>query len=255
VYQTSQVWYTYWVMGAGYGMAADRKWGMPADEARLASLSAKDAEQVRPWLRVVATDATVALVIGVVVTGAFLVAGAGILRPAESLPKGPEVAFELSRLFSERWAETGALLFILAGTAAMISTQLGQLAGWPRLLADCFRLLCRPFGRWKPRRQFLLFLALFLVTNLTISALFGKSPVTLVKLGAIFDGLLLVPLQALAVGWALFVAQKRLLSPEAHAILHPRWYHAAGLLVAFGVFAYFCIFQVPQVVAEMLSAG
>ncbi|MFO8013858.1 MAG: Nramp family divalent metal transporter [Phycisphaerae bacterium] len=30
----SQVWYTYWVLGAGYGMAADRKWGTPANEAR-----------------------------------------------------------------------------------------------------------------------------------------------------------------------------------------------------------------------------
>ena len=200
-----------------------------------------------------AWDATVALVIGVVVTGAFLVAGAGVLRPAESLPKGPQVAFELSRLFSERWAETGGFLFILAGTAAMISTQLGQLAGWPRLLADCFRHLCPPFGRMAPRKQYLLFLALFLVTNLAICALFGTSPVTLVKTGAIFDGLLLVPLQALAVAWGLFVAQKRLLSAEAWAVLRPRWYHMAGLVVAFAVFAYFCIFQVPQVIHQMFG--
>ena len=249
----SQVWYTYWVMGAGYGMAADRKWGMPADEARLAALSAEDARQVRPWLRVVAWDATFALVIGIVVTAAFLVAGAGILRPAESLPKGPQVAFELSHLFSERWAETGGFLFILAGTAAMISTQLGQLAGWPRLLADCFRHMCRPFGRIAPRKQFRLFLALFLVTNLTICALFGTSPVYLVKMGAIFDGLLLVPLQALAVAWGLFVAQKRLLSAEAWALLRPHWYHAAGLVVAFAVFGYFCVFQVPQVIRAMFG--
>jgi len=249
----SQVWYTYWVLGAGYGMAEERKWGMPADEPRLAGLSAEDARQVRPWLRVVAWDATFALVIGVVVTGAFLVAGAGILRPAESVPKGPEVAFELSRLFSERWAEVGGTLFIVSGTAAMISTQLGQLAGWPRLLADCFRHLCRPFGRLAPTKQFRLFLVLFLVTNLSICALFGTSPVTLVKMGAIFDGLLLVPLQALAVAYGLFVAQRRLLSAEAWRVLRPRWYHATGLVVAFAVFAYFCVFQVPQVIKAMFG--
>jgi len=249
----SQVWYTYWVLGAGYGMAEERAWGMPADEARLAGMSAEDAEGVRPWLKVVAWDATFALVIGVVVTGAFLIAGAGILGPAQTLPKGPEVAFELSRLFSDRWAETGGFLFVLAGTAAMISTQLGQLAGWPRLLADCFRHMVPGFGRYKPRKQFLLFLALFLVTNLTICALLGTKPVTLVKMGAIFDGLLLVPLQALAVAYALFVAQKRLLSAEAWAALKPRWYHLAGLIVAFAVFAYFCVFQVPQVVRAMFG--
>jgi len=249
----SQVWYTYWVLGAGYGMAEERKWGMPADEARLSALTAEETEQIRPWLKVVAWDATFALVIGVLVTAAFLVAGAGILRPAESLPKGPQVAFELSRLFSERWGETGGFLFVLAGTAAMISTQLGQLAGWPRLLADCFRNMVPAFGRYKPRKQFLLFLALFLVTNVTICVLFGTSPVTLVKVGAIFDGLLLVPLQALAVAYGLFVAQKRLLSAEAWAALKPHWYHLVGLLIAFAVFAYFCIFQVPTVIHQMLG--
>jgi len=249
----SQVWYTYWVLGAGYGMAADRKWGMPADEARLASLSAEDARDVRPWLKVVAWDATFALVIGVVVTGAFLVAGAGILRPAHLVPKGPEVAFDLSRLFSERWGQAGATLFILAGAAAMVSTQLGQLAGWPRLLADCFRYIVPRFGRMAPMRRFRLFLALFLVTNLSICTLFGTSPVTLVKTGAIFDGLLLVPIQALAVAWGLFVVQRRLLSAEAWAVLRPRWYHAAGLVLAFAVFAYFCVFQVPTVVHQLLG--
>ncbi|MBL7141134.1 MAG: Nramp family divalent metal transporter [Planctomycetes bacterium] len=249
----SQVWYTYWVLGAGYGMAADRKWGMAADEPRLATLSAEEAQEVRPWLRVVAWDATFALVIGVVVTAAFLVAGAGILRPAQSVPKGSQVAFELSRLFSERWGQAGATLFVLAGSAAMVSTQLGQLAGWPRLLADCFRHLCPPFGRMAPMRRFRLFLVLFLVTNLVICYFFGTNPVTLVKMGAIFDGLLLVPLQALAVAWGLFVVQKRLLSAEAWAVLKPRWYHAAGLVVAFAVFAYFCVFQVPAVIHQMFG--
>jgi len=249
----SQVWYTYWVLGAGYGMAEDRQWGTPADEARLAALSAEEARAVRPWLRVVAWDATVALVIGVGVTGAFLVAGAGVLRPAHLVPKGPQVAFELSRLFSERWGAAGGTLFILAGAAAMVSTQLGQLAGWPRLLADCLRTLCRPFARVAPMRRFRLLLAGFLITNLAIVALFGTSPVHLVKVGAIFDGLLLVPLQALAVAWGLFVVQKRLLSAEAWRVLRPRWYHGAGLVAAFLVFAYFCVFQVPQVVHALLG--
>ena len=249
----SQVWYTYWVLGAGYGMARDRSWGMKADEGRLARLSAEDAREIRPWLRVVGWDATVALVIGVVVTAAFLVAGSGVLRPQHVVPKGPKVALELSRLFSARWGGAGGVLFLAAGAAAMVSTQLGQLAGWPRLLADCVRNVWRPFGRLKPTRQFRLFLCLFLLTNLAIFVLFGDNPIYLIKLGAVFDGLLLVPLQALAVGYGLFFAQKRMLSPEAWKLLRPRWYHAAVLLVAFLVFAYFCLFQVPQVLRQMFT--
>jgi Mn2+/Fe2+ NRAMP family transporter len=248
----SQVWYTYWVLGAGYGMAQERSWGQRADEERLRGLSAGEARGVRGWLRVVAYDATCALVIGVVVTLAFLLAGAGILRPLQLAPTKGTLASELSRVFSERWSRAGGTLFILAGAAAMISTQLGQFAGWPRLLADCFRNVYRRFGRLAPTRQFRLFLCLFVVTNLVIIAALGTDPIRLVKLGAIFDGLLLVPLQALAVAWGLFAAQKKLLSPAAWELLRPRWYHAAGLILAFLVFAYFCVFQVPGVVITLL---
>jgi len=249
----SQVWYTYWVLGAGYGMARERPLGVPADEARLAALTAEEAQAVKPWTRVVAWDATVALAIGVVVTTAFLLAGSGILRPQKLVPQGASVALELSRLFSERWSDFGGKLFIAAGAAAMVSTQLGQLAGWPRLLADCCRNVFRRFAAVKPRKQFRLFLCLFLLTNIAVCARFGTNPVALVKVGAIFDGLLLVPLQALAVAYGLFVVQKKLLSPEAWALLRPRWYHAAGLGVAFLVFGYFCVFQVPQVLRQMFG--
>ena len=249
----SQVWYTYWVQGAGYGMAADRKWGQRADEARLARLTTAEALAVRPWLRVLATDATLALVIGTVVTVSFLLSGAGILRPQELVPKGPQVALEVSRLFSDRWGEIGGLLFIAAGAAALVSTQLGQLAGWPRLLADCFRIVVPEAAAINPQRQFRRFLCIFLLTNLAICFLFGTNPIFLVKLGAVTDGLILVPLQALAVGYGLFYAQKKLLSAEAWAVLRPRWYHAVGLAISAGFFGYFCIFQVPQVIRQMLG--
>jgi hypothetical protein len=271
----SQVWYSYWVLGAGYGMAAERRWGRPADEERLRTLTADDARAVRPWLKVVATDATVALVIGTVVTLAFLLAGATVLEPCLSgkvaAPagseleavlqgselanhlEGPKLALTLSLVFSSFWGRLGGILFIVAGAAAMVSTQLGQLAGWPRLLADCLRLLNARFGSLGSTTQFRLFLSLFLVTNLVIVALFGARPVFLVKLGSIFDGLLLVPLQALAIAWGLFYGQKKLLSGEAWQLLRPRWYHAAGLVLAFLFFGYFCVFQVPQAVFQLVG--
>ena len=249
----SQVWYSYWVLGAGYGMAQGRSWGMRADEARLGSLSAEDAENVKSWTRVVSWDATCALVIGAVVTVAFFLSGVGILRPLELVPKGEQVALELSRIFSDRWSNVGGYLFLAAGAAALVSTQLGQLAGWPRLLADCFRNVYPKATGFRPRKMFRIFLVIFLLTNLTICALFGANPVRLVKLGAVCDGLVLVPLQALAVAHGLFVAQRKLLSPEAWAVLRPRWYHAAGLIIGSLVFGYFCIFQVPQVLRQMLG--
>lgn len=98
----SQVWYTYWVLGAGYGMAQGREYGEPCDEAALQALNEDDIKTLRGWRRVVSMDASLALCIGILVTLAFLIAGAGILGPKQIAPEGSEVALQLSSLFSEQ---------------------------------------------------------------------------------------------------------------------------------------------------------
>jgi Mn2+/Fe2+ NRAMP family transporter len=244
----SQVWYTYWVMGAGYGATADRNYGQPADLAALKSLTRASAENIKGWCRVVYADATIAMLIGNVVTVSFLIAGAGILRPRQMAPEGEAVALTLSTIFSSQWGKLGGFLFLLSGAAALISTQIGQLAGWPRLLADAFRICIPAFQKkfaWKT--QYRLFLLFFFCTNMILVYSFGLKPVFMVKLGAVLDGLLLTPLQALCLILGLYVVMPRLLSPEAREILRPHWVFAAGLFIAFIVFGYFCVVQMPFV--------
>ncbi len=250
----SQVWYTYWVLGAGYGATAGRGYGTPADVSALGRMSGATAQKIKGWCTVLYTDATVAMVIGIVVTSSFFIAGAGILRPEQVAPEGPDVAFTLSKLFSSKWGHIGGFLFILAGAAAIISTQIGQLAGWPRLLADSFRLCIPGFNRklkWKT--QFRMFLLYFLCTNMIIVFTLGKQPVRLVRFSALLDGILLTSLQAICVAVGLFLVMPKLLSAEAWKILRPSWVLAAGLLVAFAVFTYFCIFQLPASVLTLLK--
>ncbi|UCD38018.1 MAG: Nramp family divalent metal transporter [Fidelibacterota bacterium] len=242
----SQVWYTYWVLGAGYGAAAGRSCGQPADLQFLRSLPRAVAERIKGWCRVVYTDATVAMVIGVVVTVSFLVAGAGVLGPSRTAPEGPEVATTLSTLFSSQWGALGGLMFMLAGAAALIGTQIGLMAGWPRLLADAFRICIPGFQRaftWKT--QFHMFLIFFLCTNMIIAYNLGLRPVFLVKMSAVLEGLLLTPFQAVWIAIGLYVVMPRLMSEEARDVLRPHWIFAVGLLAAFGVFGYFCVFQIP----------
>jgi Mn2+/Fe2+ NRAMP family transporter len=244
----SQVWYTYWVMGAGYGATKNRPYGQPADITYLKKMPEKDARRIKGWCRVVYTDATIALVLGILVTLGFIIAGAGVLRPLELAPEGPKVAITLSTIFSSRWGTIGGFLFMMGGTAALIGTQVGQMAGWPRLLADAFRLCIPAFNRkftWKI--QFRIFLIFFLITNMAIIYSFGLKPVSLVKTAAIIDGLLLTPLQALLVAIGLYMVMPKLLSPQAKVILQPHWIFAAGLAIAFLVFSYFFIFQIPYI--------
>jgi hypothetical protein len=55
------------VLGAGYGASAGRSYGEPADGDALSRMTRSTAEKVKGWCRVVYVDATIALVIGVVV--------------------------------------------------------------------------------------------------------------------------------------------------------------------------------------------
>lgn len=242
----SQVWYTYWVLGAGYGAAAGRGDGKAAEVEKLRGMSADTAERIKGWCRVLLADASLAMVIAVVVTCAFLIAGAGVLRPRELAPEGATVAVTLSEVFAANWGKVGSVLFILAGGVALIGSQIGQLAGWPRLFADsvriCFPSLPRRYS-WKVLYRF--FLVVFFFTSMVIIYTIGYKPVVLVKLGSILDGLLLTPLQAVCCLTGLFFVLPRLLSAEAAKVLKPSRILATGLIVSFTVFTYFCVVKIP----------
>jgi Mn2+/Fe2+ NRAMP family transporter len=243
----SQVWYTYWVLGAGYGAAAGRGYGKPADVASLRKMTREAAERIKGWCRVLYLDSSLAVVIGIVVTGAFFIAGAGVLGTEQIAPEGPDVAMKLSTVFSSRWGAWGGFLFMLAGAAALISTQIGQLAGWPRLLADSCRICIPGFNKRLPWKwQFRMFLLFFLCANMVIVFCFKEKPVILVQFAALLDGLLLTPLQAILVAVGLFVVMPKLLSAEAARVLKPNLIFAIGLVIAFLVFGYFCIVQMPS---------
>jgi len=244
----SQVWYTYWVLGAGYGMTHGRGYGEPLDAEKLGQITRESALRLRGWCRVVACDATMATAIGIVVTIAFAIAGAGVLGPAQVAPKDENVAIELSQIFGGRWGEAGAHLYVLAALAALVSTLLGQFAGWPRLLADCARILVPGVAKVAWKIQFRTVLILYAFSNMVMVYSLGVKPVALVKLGAVLDGLLLTPLQALAVGLVLYLVMPRFYSEEVRKILKPHWIFAVGLVLAFLVFGYFCVFQIPSAI-------
>lgn len=244
----SQVWYSYWVMGAGYGATKKNQYGVPADIARLKNFNADDARSIKGWCRMVYTDSSLAMIIGILVTSGFLIAGAGILSPQEIAPDGNQVAFQLSTLFSSRWGKLGGVLFMVGGTAALVSTNIGQLAGWPRLLADSFRICIPGFNRmFKWKIQYRMFLCYFFITNMIIIYTLGYQPVVLVKFSAILEGLLLTPLQAILILIALYFVMPKFYQPDVARMLKPHWIFAVGLIIAFLFFGYFCVYQLPNI--------
>jgi Mn2+/Fe2+ NRAMP family transporter len=242
----SQVWYSYWVLGGGYGMANGKEYGQPADLNELRNLNKNDAQKLKGWSRVVHVDASVAILITTILTVCFLIAGAGILRPQELAPQGAEVAVTLSKLFSSNWGRLGGFLFMLSGMVALSGTLMVQMAGWPRLIADTVRICIPKFGKtfqWKT--QFRIFLVVFFIANMLIVFVFGMRPVFLVKMSAILDGLLLTPLQAIWVFMGLYIIMPKMFTKEIYQIIKPHWIFAVFLIIAAAVFSYFCVFQIP----------
>jgi hypothetical protein len=80
----------------------------------------------------------------------------------------------------------------------------------------------------------------------------GKQPVRLVRFAALLDGILLTSLQAICVAAGLFLVMPKVLSPDAWKVLKPSRVIAVGLFVAFAVFTYFCIFQMPASISDLL---
>jgi len=244
----SQVWYSYWVIGAGYGMTEKDGYGRKADVEELKSTGPEEARKLRGWNRFVTLDATVAMLIGVLATGGFLIAGAGILGASHVVPEGESVALQLSEIFAANWGKSGAFLFVLGGSAALLSTQIGQLAGWPRLLSDTFRLcLPRQAAKIPWKRQFRFILVLLSTASMVIIYTLGYKPVALVKMAAVFEGLLLTPFQAIVLLFGLYVIMPRFFSREVRSLIRPHWSIGAGLVVAFLFFMYFCVVQLPAI--------
>jgi len=126
---------------------------------------------------------------------------------------------------------------------------LGQFAGWPRLLADCARVLFPGTARYAWKQQFRVILILFAISNFVIVYSFGLKPVKLVQFSAILDGTLLIPLEALAVGVALYVIMPRFFSEQLRAAVRPGPIIGIGLVLAAIVYGY-CWFHVPALLAK-----
>jgi Mn2+/Fe2+ NRAMP family transporter len=244
----SQTWYSYWILGAGYGAAKNRPFGEPANVDYLKSLSREETGKIKGWFKVVYWDSAVAFLITTTLTLAFLIAGAGILRPEQIAPEGSQVAIMLSKIFSSNWGSFGGTVFMITGSAALIGTLFVQLSGWPRLLADAFRICIPKINKsfpWKSQYRF--FILFFFFTNMIIVFALGVKPVFLVKISAILDGLLLTPLQAIWVAIGLFFVLPKIFSKENYQIIKPHWIFAVLLVAAFLLFGYFCLFQIPLI--------
>ncbi len=122
--------YPYWCLEKGYARFAGPR--QPGDEW---------ARRARGWMRVMALDAWVSMLVFTVATVAFYFMGATVLHRLNLHPSGKDMMEQLAQMyvqaFGHRWTRT---LFLIGGCVVLFKTLYVASAGNSRLSADFLNL-------------------------------------------------------------------------------------------------------------------
>lgn len=150
------IWFGYWTAARGFGggiMGDDETVTSRQDDHESLGQAAEQDESsrkqaVRSWIRLMNGTAALGVIGGLLVLLAFMILGAELLAPQGIMPAGPEVAVELTKLFSEVWGEFGRYLMLIAIMIALGGSILANQDGWGRSFADINLILAQaPAGK------------------------------------------------------------------------------------------------------------
>lgn len=181
------IYYPYWCLEKGYGRHVG-----PRDS------SAAWTARARGWLRVMQIDAWMACCIYTVATVAFYLLGAAVLHK-EGLQVGDtDMIVTLSVMYQKTFGEWSLWLFLCGAVAVLYSTVFVATASNARLLVDTLVVFrWKKFADESERVLWVKFACAALPIAFTSVYLVWESPVTLVLIGALTQGLM-VPFLAIA---------------------------------------------------------
>jgi len=143
------VWFGYWTATRGFGggletLDRDDEQANGATETESDQTRQARIDRTKDWVKVMSGAATLGVVGGLIVISAFLILGTELLAPDGSVPKGTDVAVDLTSLFSEVWGQAGEYLLLAAIIIALGGSVLANQDGWGRSFADITLILTRP---------------------------------------------------------------------------------------------------------------
>ncbi|MDO3381601.1 Nramp family divalent metal transporter [Gilvimarinus algae] len=141
------VWFGYWTATRGFGGGLESR--DTDDECEQSVPTASDSsdtvkfQRVKDWVKVMTGAATLGVIGGLLVITAFLILGAELLGASGEIPKGTDVATDLTSLFSDVWGSWGEYLLLAAIIIALGGSVLANQDGWGRSFADMTLILTR----------------------------------------------------------------------------------------------------------------
>ena len=150
----------------------------------------------RGWMRVLTTDALVCTGIALVITAAYYLLGASILKELNVVPQGMKVVEDVSLIFTESIGGWAYFLFMFGGFCTLFSTLLVFTASSGRIGVDFLRQVKVPsLDSEEVRRKLLRILQIAIPFLWLIGTMvWSSTPLELVLIGANANNLLLIPL-------------------------------------------------------------
>jgi hypothetical protein len=153
-------------------------------------------ERYRGWMRVLFTDALVCTLIATVITCAYYLLGASILKQLNVLPQGMKVVEQVSLIFTKTLGAWAYYLFMFGGFCTLFSTLLVFTASSGRIGVDFLRQVgVSSLNREEVRRRLTRILQIaFPFIWLCVTLMKSDTPLALVLIGANANNLLLIPM-------------------------------------------------------------
>jgi Mn2+/Fe2+ NRAMP family transporter len=184
------IYYPYWCLEKGYA----RHVGKPDG-------SAAWGERARGWMKVMRADAWVSCVVYTGATLAFYLLGAAVLHAKGLDVTNADMILTLAQMYEQTFGAWSLPLFLVGAAVVLYSTIFVATASNARLLADAFSVFrVKTYKSDADRQKTVQWLCGFVPLAWTVVYLAWGSPVTLVFVGAVAQGMM-IPFLALAALW------------------------------------------------------
>ena len=184
------IFYPYWVLEKGYA----RHVGPPDGTVAW-------AERARGWMRVLKADSWVSCAIYTSATIAFYLLGAAVLHAKGLDVTNADMIKTLSSMYVETFGAWSLWLFLIGAVAVLYSTIFVATASNARLMVDALVVFkVRTFSAEADRQRMIRWCCVLVPAAWTLLYVVWGSPVTLVFVGAVAQGMM-IPFLAIAALW------------------------------------------------------
>ena len=173
--------YNYWCIEKGYAAYTGPRNNSPEWKKR-----------ARGWINVMYLDATIAMIIYTIVTGAFYLLGAAVLHDRSIVPEGNQVIETLALIYTQSLGPGAKTVYLVGAFFVLFSSVFASLAAWTRIFPDIFgQMGWIDFFDIQQRKKLVSWLAWIIPIIWAIMYLFIKLPVFMIISGGIIGSVLL----------------------------------------------------------------